>query len=46
MSTIWTSWTSDGMKNKHNVQRGKDYMKKLCKILRQAMKMIYFENKK
>ena len=35
------------IKNKHNVYRGKNYMKHFCEYLReQAMKVINFKNKK
>ena len=35
------------IENKHNVYRGKDYMKEFCEYLReQAMKIINFKKKK
>ena len=40
-------WTSDGIRNKHDVNRGEDCMRKVCESLRDhAMKMNNFEIKK
>ena len=44
MSTIWPFRS---MKNRHDVYRGKDCMKKFCESLREhAMKIINLKNKK
>ena len=45
--SISTIWTFDGTKNKHEVCKGEDCIKKFCESLREhAMKIINFEIKK
>ena len=43
---MWTVWTFYGMKNKQDVYRGENWMKKFCESIREHVKKtINFEKK-